>query len=177
MSKSKKTPIVKQKDLVIAVILSLILGFGGGLIVGTATTDNSTETSTPEPAKDSTHSHPNTYEATSTNPPTVKILVTEDAKSGYNIQLETENFEFTPQNINKENTAGQGHAHLYVDGVKISRLYGPNFHYDKNFEGSKTFKIVLNTNNHDTFTVNGEAIETSVVVTHNGDSLNHKNSH
>ena len=53
----------------------------------------------------------------------VKIYVSKDEMSGVNIKLETTNFTFAPENVNKENVDGEGHAHLYIDGVKWGRLY------------------------------------------------------
>ena len=50
--------------------------------------------------------------------PSVDIKVIKDAKSGYNIQLVTKNFKFTPEKVNKENVMNEGHAHIYINGNK-----------------------------------------------------------
>ena len=35
---------------------------------------------------------------------------------------------FAPENVNQADVDGQGHAHIYVDGEKVSRVYGERFH-------------------------------------------------
>jgi hypothetical protein len=60
--------------------------------------------------------------------PQVAITVEQEPMDGWNVTLSTNNFTFTPQMVNGENVDNTGHAHLYMDGVKIARLYGPHFY-------------------------------------------------
>jgi hypothetical protein len=103
--------------------------------------------------------------------------VTEDAKSGYNIKILTTDFIFTPESVNGENVIGEGHAHLYVDGEKVGRLYSPYYHYDGSFEGTKTFSVTLNANDHGEYAIDGEVISTEVQITHNSSDQKHQDSH
>jgi hypothetical protein len=98
--------------------------------------------------------------------PSVSLRVEEDAKSGWNVTVATEEFAFTPEDVNGENVVGEGHAHLYVDGEKVARLYGPYFHYPVDFDGTKTFRVTLNANDHSEYTVDGQPVEATVKVTH-----------
>ena len=111
------------------------------------------------------HSH-GMYMVEADQAPTVTLNVTEDAKSGWNIRIDTTKFEFAPQNVNDENVLGEGHAHLYVDGEKIARLYGPDFHYDGSFDGTKTFRVTLNANDHSEYAVSEQVISAEQEVTH-----------
>ena len=159
---------MKTTSVVIGIIALLI---GGAL--GYALNENNTSSNRNEPDNhmednhhDTGHSHGMLYEVDATNAPSVEFTVEEDAKSGWNITLETSNFTFTPESVNGENVPGEGHAHLYVDGEKVARLYGPNFHYDKSFDGSKEFRIELNANDHSVYAVDGDAVEATQIITH-----------
>lgn len=69
------------------------------------------------------HDHPLLEVLKDAPVPTVTHLVFPDAMDGYNIQILTENFTFTPAAINSAAVPNEGHAHLYVNGEKISRVY------------------------------------------------------
>ena len=71
-----------------------------------------------------------------------------DAVSGLNIRLTTTGFTFTPEAANAEDVPGEGHAHIYVDGVKITRLYGPDYHLTAVEPGEREIRVSLNTNSH-----------------------------
>lgn len=113
-----------------------------------------------------TQSHGTLFEVNASQAPTVSISVVEDAVSGWNIKVETDNFRFTPDNVNQENIIGEGHAHLYVDGVKVARLYAGDYHYIENFDGTRTFRVTLNANDHSEYAVDGDVIDSEVQVTH-----------
>ncbi len=52
------------------------------------------------------------------NPPQVSIEATRDSMAGWNIKVDTRQSRFAPEQVNHEHIAGEGHAHLYVDGKK-----------------------------------------------------------
>lgn len=82
---------------------------------------------TPETMRDHAMMH-GSLEIQAEGAPEITIEVTKDPMDGWNVRLITENFTFTPQTVNSENVLNTGHAHLYVNDVKIARLYSPNFH-------------------------------------------------
>ncbi len=162
-----------NKDALMAAIIALVLGLGGGYGIAQLMTDDDSDTSASESTEmPHEHSHP-MYEVDATNAPTVELMVEEDAKSGWNVHIMTTNFTFTPENVNGENVDGEGHAHLYVDGEKITRLYGNYFYYDGEFEGTETFRVTLNTNDHSDYAVDGEVIAAEVEVTHDHETMPH----
>jgi hypothetical protein len=63
--------------------------------------------------------------------PTVLLHVSKDSVSGWNVYLETTHFQFVPQRLNDPVNIGEGHAHLYIDGKKVARLYSPWYHLNK----------------------------------------------
>ena len=107
-------------------------------------------------AKD--HNHKN-IEAKSPYP-SVDIKVIKDAKSGYNIQLLTKNFKFTPEKVNKENVMNEGHAHIYINGNK-NRIYSEWYHIEdeKLTQPINQIRATLNANDHSEYTVNSRPIE------------------
>ena len=88
------------------------------------------------------------------------IRVIKDAKSGYNIQLITKNFKFTPEKINKENVMNEGHAHIYINGVK-NRVYSEWYHVEdeKLTQPINQIRATLNANDHSEYAVNSRPIE------------------
>ena len=164
-----------KREMLIAIVVSLTLGLGGGYVIASnaeKSNDSNTEMSDHsenEGDHDDSSEHKeehNLFEVSSEDAPTVDFTAIEDQKSGWNIKLNTGKFTFAPDNVNKINTIGEGHAHLYVDGVKVARLYGPDFHYGESFDGTKEFRITLNANDHSEYSVDGEVIEATKQVTH-----------
>ena len=90
--------------------------------------------------------------------PSVELLAHPDAMSGWNLELQLENFEFVPHEVNESSSQNEGHAHLYVNGEKVTRLYG-NWYYLGDLEpGDHEITVTLNTNRHEDLAVNGEVI-------------------
>lgn len=177
MAKKVTTPNT-QRDIVVVLIIALIIGLSGGYALGSLNdSDDMSNTQTTEQTDTASHPHMSKYEVETENAPKVELVVSEDAKSGYNIAIIATDFTFTPEKVNSENVMGEGHAHLYVDGVKIARLYSPYFHYDSSFEGTKTFRVTLNANDHSEYALNGATIESEIQVTHNSNDPAHTDSH
>lgn len=99
------------------------------------------------------------------NPPTVELSIEPDAKSGYNVHIITENFVWDPANANGEHVDNHGHAHLYIDGVKITRIYSEWWYLPELNPGEHTIEVSLNTNTHDNYVFNGEVISASQTIT------------
>lgn len=97
-------------------------------------------------------------EADTKSPPAISMSITKDAMSGWNLTLETENFEFTPSDVNQAHKPNQGHAHIYVNGLKLARLYSTNYHLSEFPEGEHEVVVTLNANNHAEYIMNGESI-------------------
>lgn len=97
--------------------------------------------------------------------PSLAIRVTPDPMSGHNLFVETEGFAFAPQNASGDNQPGEGHAHVYVNGAKIGRLYGPWLHLPDLPKGAVTVEVTLNANDHRPLAVNGAPITAREVLT------------
>lgn len=104
------------------------------------------------------------------NAPEVRIEVTEDPDAGWNVHLDTERFTFAPQRAGEEARPSEGHAHLYLDGEKIARVYGPWYHIppDAVSEGEHTLSVELNANDHTAWAVDGQPVSDSVEIISSG---------
>ncbi len=171
---TKKQAQIDSKQLGISVVLALALGLGGGYLIGNAVGENhdhddhASEMAMDDHSHDDgeAHSHDDAemFMVSADQAPTLSLVVEKDAKSGYNVKLETTDFTFTPESVNEENVIGEGHAHLYVDGEKVGRLYGPYFHYDGDIEGTAMFRATLNANDHSEYATNGSVIDAMTEV-------------
>ncbi|MFW8594917.1 hypothetical protein [Cribrihabitans neustonicus] len=103
--------------------------------------------------------------------PRVALEVMKDPMSGWNLQATTENFRFAPQNASAADAAGEGHAHVYVNGEKVARLYGEWLHIPSLPAGSAEVTVSLNSNSHSPLTVKGEPVTASVTVQSDGEGL------
>lgn len=111
------------------------------------------------------HSHGEMMMVDAASAPSLEIEVTEDPKSGFNVELKTVNFTFSPENASKEHVEGEGHAHIYVDGEKIGRLYGNWAHVDELASGEHEIRVTLNTNDHMDYAVDGQVVQDTETVT------------
>ena len=80
--------------------------------------------------------------------PTLDFFISRDSADGWNIQLLTTNFRFAPENVGGPFVPGEGHAHLYVAGEQIARIYGAWFHVGKLPHGLVDVTVTLNANDH-----------------------------
>lgn len=98
-------------------------------------------------------------------PPSLTMAVEKDSMDGWNITLAPENFEFTPDQAGTDRVPNTGHAHLYIDGAKVARLYGVYYHVPDLPPGQYEFVVTLSSNDHAYYTFDGERIEARATIT------------
>jgi len=93
-----------------------------------------------------------------------------DAMDGYNLQLELAHYSIMPPIKKLIGSAPkvqlEGHAHLYINGVKIQRVYGHNLHLPAKLfnNGINTITISLHDHNHATWTERGVELQTTLTM-------------
>lgn len=92
-----------------------------------------------------------------------KLTLIKDPMSGWNIHVAVNNFRFAPENASKEHRKGEGHAHLYINGNKVARLYSPWFHIPEFIKDKNEIKVTLNSNDHQTLAIGQEPIEKTIL--------------
>jgi len=108
--------------------------------------------------------------------PTLALAAFEDTESGYNLQLIVENFAFSPSRTGTYSDDIEGHAHLYINEVKVGRVYGEWFHLPAGLfaEGDNEIRVTLNDNMHSDWAVAGAVVEDIVEVhVHASDGHDH----
>ncbi len=101
----------------------------------------------------------------SETPIAMRIDTNVDELGGVGVQIETEGWRWTPENTNGDYEPGAGHAHIYVDGEKVSRVYGASHYLSGLAPGERDIRVALNSNDHRELTVKGETVEATAVVT------------
>ena len=110
------------------------------------------------------HNHDEMVEIGS-NDARIRLVVHQDTVSGVNLEVVTEGFTYAPDQAGADHRPGEGHGHLYIDGKKIARLYGPWYHLGGLEEGSHDVTVTLNANDHRLLSSGGTPLKDSVTVT------------
>jgi hypothetical protein len=155
-------------------ILALILGFAGGYLYSQSSAPAAETAMEVDHVADKDsreeidsvmdHHHDQLDISQSELIPTLDIEILKDPKSGINVHLLTTNFTFAPEHASTEHVEGEGHAHIYVDDVKISRVYGEWFHLDNLDAGEREIRVTLNANSHQELAIEGESIAATETV-------------
>ncbi|SFN92623.1 hypothetical protein SAMN04487859_11197 [Roseovarius lutimaris] len=91
--------------------------------------------------------------------PQISLALHPDGPQSRNLHIEITNFTFAPEAVNGPHVPGQGHAHIYLNGVKIARTYGPWFQLDALPSGRHDIRVTLNANDHSQLADHGTPIE------------------
>ena len=96
--------------------------------------------------------------------PTIAMEVTADPVEGWNLRVRTTDFEIVPEGVSTAHIDGQGHMHLYIDGEKVSRLYGEWHHIGPLAPGEHEVRVELSANDHSAMAVDGDIIDATAVI-------------
>ena len=122
----------------------------------------------PQAASAHDHGANKIHEVQSSQAPTIAIGVKKDPTGGFNVQVKTTNFRWTPEKASDKHIEGQGHAHVYLADQKIIRLYNNWFHLNT-FQfaatsGEQLLRVELVGNDHAPITVNAQSISSELLV-------------
>jgi hypothetical protein len=110
--------------------------------------------------------------------PALSLHLNEDAMSGYNLTLALQQYTLMPPPeglpmaelmtayVDSSSSVIEGHAHLYINGVKIQRVYGKNIHLPQSLfkEGLNTISVTLNNHGHMYWVANDKKIVATLYV-------------
>lgn len=114
---------------------------------------------------DHSHAHNHSLLDMGDDAPTLTVSATQDAKSGWNVHVETTNWAWAPLAIPTDHVAGQGHGHIFVDGEQVGRVFSDWLHLPALGEGQHEITVSLNANSHEAIGSHGHAIEATTIVT------------
>lgn len=95
----------------------------------------------------------------------IQVAPSED-DGAWIVSLSTEGFEFVEPEpgIDAPDTDGQGHAHLYLNGLKLGRMYAPTARINALPAGRYTVEITLNRNTHTPYMAHGKPVTAQALV-------------
>ncbi|MEO0914921.1 MAG: hypothetical protein AAFY59_18390, partial [Pseudomonadota bacterium] len=98
--------------------------------------------------------------------PTLALAAAPDTMSGYNLHLMTENFTFSPAKTGTETEAVEGHAHLYINDVKVGRVYSNWVHIPADWLGAdmNAVRVTLNDNMHNDWAVGDKMVAAEIML-------------
>ncbi len=98
-------------------------------------------------------------------PEVTHIEVIQENPDSYNLHVEIDNWAFTPALTGEETIPNEGHAHVYVNGEKVGRMYSNWFHLGDLPAGENHIVVTLNGNDHTDFVANGQLLGDEVTIT------------
>ena len=100
--------------------------------------------------------------------PRANLEIKKDPTGGYNVHVVTNNFVWRPEMASMQHVPGEGHAHVYLDGRKIMRIYNEWFHLNTyqfaSRSGEQLLSIEFVGNDHSPYTVQGLPIGAEQIV-------------
>lgn len=157
--------------------IGLVFGGGIGFVIAAGNgitfdghdhADPSQHGSASHQAEMAAHDHSNTVDISAgSDAPSVMIEVQKDPMAGWNLHVNPHNFRFSPENASTGNIDGEGHAHVYINGSKLGRLYSNWLHLSDLPAGKVEVKVSLNANDHSALMVDGVEVAHSVTIENN----------
>jgi len=100
--------------------------------------------------------------------PQVSLEIKKDPTGGFNVHVVTSNFVWRPEMASMQHVPGEGHAHVYLDGRKIMRIYNEWFHLNtyqfSTKPGEQLLSIEFVGNDHAPYTIQGLPVGAEQVV-------------
>ncbi len=133
---------------------------------------HSDATTTPNNDDSGTGGHGNAHEHThgaATTPavephPSVSVRILDDPSGGWLLHSAATNFRMAPENVSTAHVDGEGHMHLYIDGVKIMRLYGEWHQLPPLAAGTHEIRVELSSNDHSAMAIDGVIVDETVTL-------------
>jgi copper(I)-binding protein len=72
-------------------------------------------------------------------------------KDGAKLRIETNNFTFSRADDDATHVPNEGHAHVYLNGLKLGRLYSDTYQIGALSPGNYTLSVALNSNDHNPY--------------------------
>ena len=81
--------------------------------------------------------------------PTIALVRAPNVSAdGFAVEISVENFELVQIEDHAPHVDGQGHAHVYLNGFKLGRLYEERFEVGSLLAGDYVLTVALNSNDH-----------------------------
>ena len=120
------------------------------------------------PSQAQTNGAISVHEIAQETAPQATLEIQKDPTGGFNVQVVTSNFVWRPEMASMKHVPGEGHAHVYLDGRKIMRIYNEWFHLNtfqfSTKPGEQLLSIEFVGNDHSPYTIQGLPVGAEQVV-------------
>lgn len=99
--------------------------------------------------------------------PKISLSAFRDPMDGVNVHVEVQNYQLNaPDFTSTKSPLLQGHAHVFVNGIKRQRLYGNDIHIPNSWlkKGINQVAISLNSHQHENWTHKQQTIVGSIFL-------------
>ena len=100
--------------------------------------------------------------------PQATLKLQKDPTGGFNVHVVTTYFMWRPEMASMQHVPGEGHAHVYLDGRKIMRIYNEWFHLNtyqfSTRAGEQLLSIEFVGNDHAPYTIQGLPVGVEKIV-------------
>ena len=100
--------------------------------------------------------------------PTASLEIKKDPTGGFNVHVVTTNFIWRPEMASMKHVPGEGHAHVFLDGRKIMRIYNEWFHLNTyqfaTRAGEQLLSVEFVGNDHAPYTIQGSPVGDTRIV-------------
>ena len=108
------------------------------------------------------------HEVSPQDAPTGTLEIEKDPTGGFNVHVVTNNFIWRPEMASMKYVPGEGHAHVFLDGRKIMRIYNEWFHLNT-FQfatraGEQILSVEFVGNDHAPYTIQGSPVGDQKIV-------------
>ena len=109
------------------------------------------------PSQAQTNGAISVHEIAQETAPRATLDIQKDPTGGFNVQVITSKFVWRPEMASMQHVPGEGHAHVYLDGRKIMRIYNEWFHLNtfqfSTRSGEQLLTIEFVGNDHAPYTI------------------------
>ena len=121
------------------------------------------------------------HEVSPQDAPTGTLEIEKDPTGGFNVHVVTNNFIWRPEMASMKYVPGEGHAHVFLDGRKIMRIYNEWFHLNTFQFATKAGEQILSIefvgNDHAPYTIQGSPVGDQKIVNVAADEIQPAKSH
>jgi copper(I)-binding protein len=96
--------------------------------------------------------------------PEIKLNAQKDGDQ-WNIAMVTKAFTLIEATEGMSHQTGFGHGHLYLNGLKLQRVYTPSVKIGQLPKGTHLINVTLNTNDHKAYMVDGSPVAAEIEIT------------
>ncbi len=100
--------------------------------------------------------------------PRLGMQLSRDAEDGFNLHVELRNFQMESPAFMQSAVEDRvrGHAHLYLNGVKLTRLYAQDLHLPGRLfrPGINSLQISINDHDHAVLALDNEPIQATILM-------------